>query len=590
MSSPQHPTKASLLERLPRTMAFPVLCAVLMTAPTMTAGLFMDDALTRAKLLGLESPWSPAPWWDLYTFGREDLNAGLLAAGHHPWWADPEMKMTFFRPLSALTHHLDYFLWPHSPALQHLHSVLWYGLTVVVAAVLFRRLHEGAQGRGVQPVVAALAFAVATPHIMTVGWLAGRNTLIAFVFGGVLIGAHLAWRQRGESRFALGAVFALIVGLLAGEAALGALGYVAAWHVCIDRALWKERLGALLPYGVVVAIWRWLYVRAGFGARWTSIYHDPSTDLLDFVRAEAMHLPVLLLGRWSPAPLDFWSVVPPTAHITIVGVAVVLITALAAAMWPLLRDEPMARFWALGMVLSLLPFCATVPMDRLAFFGGLGSAGLLGLVAAKQPVGLGAWSKRVRVALLVFYLPVSALFGLGRAATLGMNFRPNTVGYEQDPSDARVPQQTFVYVSGTFHRLHYTTLMRQADGLAAVPRRAVILTSMMTPSKITRVDEDTLEIVPQGGFMALGLDRIHRRVERAFVSGQTVELPDLSVEILDVTPDGRPARAAFHFKVPLEDPGLRWLAVVPGPGLFNFETRPFALPAPGQSVSLDGGL
>lgn len=560
----------SRLDRLPTGTWFPILCGLLVACSTLGAGLFMDDALARVKLLDLDTPWSPAAWWDLYTFARPDLNADLLAAGHHPWWAAPELKMTFFRPLSALTHHLDYALWPDSAWWQHLHSVLWYGGTVALAAVLFRQIHGARRASR----IAALAFAVATPHVLTVGWLSGRNTLIAFVLSGLVLYTHV--RSLDDRRLRVVAPLLFAVSLLAGEAALAMLGYVAAWHLCIDTRKWTTRLSAGLPYLLIVLIWRWLYVDAGFGTAGTAIYHDPSSDPGDFLRAQAMHLPVLVLGRWLPIPLDFWSIIPASAQWAVVGAGVALMLGLWRALRALLQT-PIARFWFVGMLLALLPFCATVPMDRLTFFAGLGFAGLIGLIAERA-------SSRARTVCLTFYLPLAAIFGLGRGLTLALNFAPATNGVAQAPADDAVPQQTFVYVNSTFHRIHYTTLMRMAAGQVA-PKRAVMLTSMGQTARLTRIDAHTVEVEPDGGFMHLGVDRIHRRASQRFAEGDRVQLPDLSVEVRAVTADGRPQRAVFRFREALESEQLRWLQVVPGElGFLDCSTQRFTLPPPGESV------
>jgi len=41
--------------------------------------------------------------------------------------------------------------------------------------------------------------------------------------------------------------------------------------------------------------------------------------------------------------------------------------------------------------------------------------------------------------------------------------------------------------------------------------------------------------------------------------GLRVALEGMTVEIMEVTGDGRPALAAFRFSRPLEDPSLRWV-------------------------------
>jgi len=35
-------------------------------------------------------------------------------------------KLSFWRPLSAATHWIDYHLWPTSPALMRLHNAAWF--------------------------------------------------------------------------------------------------------------------------------------------------------------------------------------------------------------------------------------------------------------------------------------------------------------------------------------------------------------------------------------------------------------------------------------------------------------------------------
>jgi hypothetical protein len=54
----------------------------------------------------------------------------------------------------------------------------------------------------------------------------------------------------------------------------------------------------------------------------------------------------------------------------------------------------------------------------------------------------------------------------------------------------------------------------------------------------------------------------------------------MTATVTALTPDGRPAEAAFRFNVPLEDRALRWLVWRDG------EFQPFALPAIGETIEL----
>ena len=72
---------------------------------------------------------------------------------------------------------------------------------------------------------------------------------------------------------------------------------------------------------------------------------------------------------------------------------------------------------------------------------------------------------------------------------------------------------------------------------------------------VSRVDDRTLVIRPEGGFYGKG------RFERAsrFAVGDRLEFPGMTVEIRDVERGGLPLEAAFVFDVPLEDESLVWL-------------------------------
>jgi hypothetical protein len=47
-----------------------------------------------------------------------------MQSGSLPWWAAEEFRHANLRYLSTLTMMLDHFLWPDSPRLMHLHSLL----------------------------------------------------------------------------------------------------------------------------------------------------------------------------------------------------------------------------------------------------------------------------------------------------------------------------------------------------------------------------------------------------------------------------------------------------------------------------------
>lgn len=126
---------------------------------------------------------------------------------------------------------------------------------------------------------------------------------------------------------------------------------------------------------------------------------------------------------------------------------------------------------------------------------------------------------------------------------------------------------------------NYLVLRRELDG-ASVPRHMRVLAPSILSVAVRRVDERTLAIVPEGGYLRYPLDRVFRSERREFAGGDQVRLTGMTVTIESLTSDGLPAEAAFRFDVPLESPSLHWLCYRSD----GFE--PFTPPAVGQETEI----
>ena len=63
-------------------------------------------------------------------------NEELRSLGQLPWWADLNLRVAFFRPLSVATHQLDHRLWPGALWAMHLQSVVWYAAACMLAVAV----------------------------------------------------------------------------------------------------------------------------------------------------------------------------------------------------------------------------------------------------------------------------------------------------------------------------------------------------------------------------------------------------------------------------------------------------------------------
>lgn len=98
--------------------------------------------------------------------------------------------------------------------------------------------------------------------------------------------------------------------------------------------------------------------------------------------------------------------------------------------------------------------------------------------------------------------------------------------------------------------------------------------------QITRLDEQTLEIEQEEGFMHGRWDNVYRNSLHPMKIGQEVALSGLTVKVLSLTDDSRPKRVSFHFDTPLEDSSLNFVE------WRLYEYFPFTPPEIGETVSL----
>jgi hypothetical protein len=543
--------------------------AVLLTLPALWSGWRMDDYYHRAAFLhppGLRRlagiiPEGTAAGLFRFVDGHPRHVRAAMELGVFPWWTDPEMRATFFRPIAALTHELDYRLWPNSALPMHAHSLAWFGALVLVAAFFYQRL----LGRSVAAGLAALLFAVDSAHGMPAGWLANRNMLVAALFGVLALLAYDRWRRDRWRPGMVATPLLLALSLFSAEAGLATAGYLLAHALFLDPAPRRSRVRALLPSLGVVVGWRVLAVAMGVGTRGMGLYADPGSDPIRFIAAVAERAPLLLLGQWTPVPAELGYGLTARTYSLFWALAVAGVAVLALCMRPLLRRDRLARYFAAGMLLSVLPMCAAFPDDRLLVFPGLGAMGLLAqfLSACVAPTSVSTRSvtrrmgvRAVTAALAVTHLVVAPLVLPFQAAGWRNFYAPMYAAVALDPP---VAEQSLVIVNGPLAFLTcYLPIVRAVEGLP-VPRHTRVLFPSLAAMQIQRPDARTLVLTPRGGYLARPVDTLFRDRSRPFRRGERVELSDVTIEVTKITADGRPASIACHFRVPLEDRSLRWL-------------------------------
>jgi hypothetical protein len=541
--------------------------AIVLTLPSLRVGLLLDDHLHRAMLPGGPRYEGLAPvLMNLFCFLDGDPHRTLQIMDHGvlPWWTVPEIKVMFWRPVSALTHWLDYRLWPQYPLLMHAQSLLWLGALVAAVTLLYRRVIGGLWVAG----LAALLYAIDDVHAVPVAWLANRNALVAAFFGVCALLAHDRWRREQWRAGAIVGPVLLALSLLSGEAGIGTCAYLIAYAQFLERGPWSRRAAALLPFVAVVVLWRVSWTCLGYGTAHMGLYMDPLAEPARFLAAVVERGPILLVGQLSTPPPDFSVLLAPKGLHILWLVSVAFVAVLAVVLVPVLRRNRLSRFWCAGMALAVIPACATTPADRLLLFIGIGAmpllASLLAAALAVRACKPGKWAWRVPLLTVggaagLIHIVLAPLILMARAAfPMGTPSMLESL-YVHTALDGSITDQTLVIVNppSTVHA-NGLPVFREMSG-QPVPRFTRALAPGLPAVVVRRPDEHTLTIRPELGYMAFRFDQMFRDQRDPMRVGQRVALTGMTAEVTALTPDCRPAEVAFHFAVPLEDPSLRWL-------------------------------
>jgi hypothetical protein len=562
--------------------------AVALCLPSLGAGLIADDYGQFLAVRGASSlPSLAQTRFDLFRFmdGDPARNLRLMDAGLLPWWTDLRVRAAFWRPLASLTHWVDYHYWPGLPAVMHAQSLVWLALMIVAVAAMYRRFMGATWVAG----LAAILYAVDDAHGLPVAFLANRNAIMATLFGALAVLAHDRWRRDGWRAGAIAGPLFFMAGLFSAEAGIAACAYLFSHALWIDRASWRSRLLALAPFAAVVVLWRAAWSAMGYGVAGIGIYVDPLATPGAYAAATIVRAPVYLLAQWAAPPADVILALGPGGRAALALSALAFLALLTAALWPLLRRDAVARFWACGMLFSVVPICAAFPGDRMLFFVGIGAMGLLAqflaMVFGPKKGRPGTRFRRVATMLLAWLLivmhgvlapltlPVKAAFPMGPRRWMEKFMLPSSLGVDAGKQDLVIVNAPCA-MAGMI-----SLLVRDADGLP-LPRRLRFLTSGIRPVTLRRTNARTLVARSDLGLIERGIDALFYDARHPLRPGARVKLTGVTIDVAAVDAAGRPMEATFRFDAALEDSSLHWLRWQDGAWL------PFVPPAVGQSVTL----
>ncbi len=589
ISRPAISGRVAALARLPGLPWVLAALCVLLVLPSLGAGYSLDDYLHQNILSGKAQAYGPLSPYGLFVFVDGDPShiRAMVDAGTLPWWTLDTLQISFWRPLAELTHGLDHALGPDVPAFAHAQSLLWGAALVWLATLLYREIHGVVLAAG----FAALVFAVDEGHAFPLVWVASRNALLAGTLAIAALLCHVRGCRRGWKAGAVLGPALFIAALLAAEAALAILAYLVAyqWVYSSERSASQRQQSAaryrpLLPYVAIALVYLVTYRALGYGAHGSGQYLDPVSQLGSYLTLALPRALLLLAAQFVTLPLAL-----ETLHYRDEVARAIFVVGAALIVWAVVRTlivprwtRPAMRFWVIGMLLSLPLALSLGSFTRVLMFVGIGGAGVLGIVfddwyksAKPHP---GRWSMLGRRSLVAMHLVLAplALFGMSLILPRAMDLQEEAL--DQLPWAER---QTWVFVNprAAFWAGGNIQASRRHAGRSVPSVRA--LASGALGVTVRRSSERCLEISPVRGYLFLTHDQLFRDPDEVMAVGWRRHLSGMSVEVLEQMPDARPKTARFCFDRALEDPSLRWIAVV--------DTRPeiFRPPAIGETVILD---
>jgi hypothetical protein len=534
-----------LLARVQAARGFWVVGAIALalSLPALAAGLSTDDHIAAYKAHhGLRA-------WSLFALAPEEIARGLLD-GTFTWWTSPNLRIEFFRPLSTLSHTAEFYLWPQAPWAMHLLNGALYAVMAMLAWGLYRELAPR------QPRVATLAallFAINDGNAVSVGWISGRNTVLAGVFALSAFWLHVRARNTRSRWRTVASAACTALALASAEAGLSGFGYFVAYALVFERgSIWK-RAASLALQLIVLASWATIYIVGEFGAHETSLYRELSSPLVVLGQG-LLDLPTWLLALLGPSVGT--AVLLLQENPVRVCCLLLLLPLLAALVSAVPRTRENA-FFALGALCCLPPLFTTHPQDRLLMLASFGAFGLLASfidVGRSHPRALVRGTRRVMIGLHIVLAPVLFVPMLNQTLPVERGAQAIVAAVPVHP-----PKQVILVNSPLDVLSLHAMVLLQDDPARTRPESLHQLYAGAARLAARRIDARTLELSADDGWGHQTLERTFSTASSMPRTGSELTLQAMQVLVRESTPDGRPKRVEFRFPTPLEAPDRIWL-------------------------------
>jgi hypothetical protein len=559
--------RSLLLKRVqsPRGAWITAAVACALALPSLTLGLTTDDRLNVYRVQRGSGPFT------MFELATERLEQSQQM-GALSWWTNPQLSIDFLRPLSSLTNWLEYRFYPGAPWAMHGVNVLLYGVLILIAWRLYR---EFLPNHPRCAAAAALMFAIDDGHAQTVGWISGRNTLLASVFALAALWFHARARTGARDwRSGLASVACVALALCSAEAGLSVFAWLIAYAVAFECGSARSRIVSLIPAAAVFAVWAFVYVSGGYGVKGAGFYRELSTPLAT-LGAGLADLPIWLGSLVGPSLASVTVLLPAdSSRIAFAIIALPLLAALSIA----LRRTRENQFFALGALLCLPPLFTTLPQDRLLMAASFGAFGLIASFLAVAHLHASRFIRGTRKLLGALHFgiaPCMFILTLDQTAPIDRGARALAAAVpRQAPA-----QVVFLQLPMELLPMYgWQMLLEEPD--RALPASALQLYGGTSPLVVKRIDPQTLDVAAANGWGANAAERMFASLASLPRVGQERTIASVRARVMQSDEEGHPTRVQFQFPDALESNDRLWLS------WSGTRPEPWTPPAIGTEVSL----
>ena len=565
--------KIPLLNRPAFVVFLLVAISLLLNWPYLKGGYSIDDIVIYNSLQQTPLPFSH--WKGVW--------AGFdMSSFSSIWWIDPETSIAFWRPIPSLVIEAFMRIFDRNAFPLHLLSILLHGGIAAGIYIFVRKITK----KNLLALIAGLLFVACEDHSMTIGWIATITDLFSGFLIMIAMIAHVEWLQKRKPGALITSIVALILALGSKESAVLApigillINLFMPNGVDCDSFEWPKTGKAIkrvfrdipswLPQVLAFAAYILIY-RVFFTEKLVSLlYISPLSDFGGYLSALLIRLPVLWLGTFSPALINFIMFMPDLLTPMAIAGAVIFIAWLIA-LWPF-RNRPLTLWSFVLYIIALLPQVCTDPSSRGLYFPFIPASIIIALVASSigplRRVTLLVDQIKSRWTIFIGWMSIFGILIPGIFLSIAMPYYL-LPGLEKPEHDFRtaIPyieegnydNVVFLNASGFMLALYAwdymeylmddppdVSLLSAADGIFALERTG-------ENSFIIRDDRPGW----LGNFVARALRAdpefsVGKRYSQGIVDATVIETTEDSLDVLAVE---------FRFEIPLDDPGilfLRW--------------------------------